>query len=1415
MKPRTMLGLALAAALVLAGANGLAATLDVSPAQNITNTGDTSGSGYYERDPELLISSGGTWYLVYSRSQASFAPGGNPDGLKYDIYYQTSTDNGTTWSAAAKILNAAAISANANFRSGAVCEADGKIWIIGANSENSEGDIYANTYSGGAWSGQTMIFNGTFATGAFHVDAVTEGDDIRLFYGIQTEANGVGFIKYHGDTDTWDGTVTQIGASAGYQIPRVIKEGGTYYLVSTDWSNILFTSTTTPDVTPWPAATAITTAPSGGASSDPCILKYGGSGGTADLVVFHAPWYPDDSQPQEYVYSADGGTTWSSSKAFTDGLHGTQKSWDMMPRAYMKDANTIMSFFGMEQRGVDRGQGDIVMVKWDISATMGNTHYTSIQDGIDNAASGDRLDVADGTYGADPVTGKCAYVTKDGLSLIGESETGTIIDGAIGGVGSSGAYWPAGIHVQANNVTVRNFTIQGFMGDQINTGGYGIVHRDWSHDTPGEGYIFYDGCTVDSLTVKDSYSAIYALCFTHLTVSNCTVTDNEADGMFIARGCDYATITDNFVTNSGDHGIWVGICWMGLRPSDHAVIRNNRVDGAEEGGISFVKSVDALIEGNTITNVAGVAPDEGWSRGALSLKDGCANVVARYNVIYDNDGNWNGYSGTGNGIGIDGTPSNIVLQHNTIYGNTGYGCYNYSTVDVDAKYCWWGDATGPSGVGGGTGDEVSAHVAFDPWVGKLGGENIVCDPDPEYLTNASPSKTIAVKYLGGGGGLMYSYSLKFSWNASVVTTATAEVTEGDLLKSRGTTQFFKMKSGNEMRVDCALLGGQPGVTGPGTLFTVEFTGAGCGTSPVDITLFYVRDNLNNNLAGFYEDDGSIVVDMTNPVFTINGPWPDGQCYNAAPVMDLGASDACGDLDDAFYRVGAGAWQADAGLFTDYSGASWTNATWTLPGFAGLGEGSHTVGFYCTDDIGNSSSVASWTFIKDTVDPGPVTGFTASPGLKKVHLSWTNPGSDFDHVVVVRKAWDAGSPYGYPEYVQPAVGYPTGPGDGVAIYTGTGTSYDDPFTLDDRSIYFYRAFAYDCADNYNGGTAPGGAIPPAFAQGDRATNYWLGDASKSGGGGYDGYVDYFDIVALSAGYWLYSPASPPIAPHNECDVGPTDDHGRLGLPLPDDYIDFEDLMIFAMNYSVVNPSGYPTLPGVAVGGPLALRLEADGTAAVGEEMVVHLVLDGNRQEVKGVSVVLGYEPGCLQLVGTTAASAFTDAGERVFFTSKETEPGTLWMDLAVLGTDRAINGSGQLAELTFKVRAESQSPLRFAQVSLRGIDNKSVSAESKDLTLDVKAGLPEVTCLIGAQPNPLNPGTAIRYDLKGAGMVELLVYDARGRLVRTLVDEEQPAGRYSQVWNGLDAQGRDVPCGVYFVKMQVAGYTSTVKLVKVN
>jgi flagellar hook assembly protein FlgD len=69
------------------------------------------------------------------------------------------------------------------------------------------------------------------------------------------------------------------------------------------------------------------------------------------------------------------------------------------------------------------------------------------------------------------------------------------------------------------------------------------------------------------------------------------------------------------------------------------------------------------------------------------------------------------------------------------------------------------------------------------------------------------------------------------------------------------------------------------------------------------------------------------------------------------------------------------------------------------------------------------------------------------------------------------------------------------------------------------------------------------------------------------------------------------------------------------------------------------------------------------------------------------------------------------------------------------------------------------------------------------------------------PNPFNNQTKISYSIKTADFVRLKVYDMQGRLMATLVQQRQPAGSYSVVWNAQLAEGLPAPSGIYLIRLE--------------
>jgi hypothetical protein len=88
-------------------------------------------------------------------------------------------------------------------------------------------------------------------------------------------------------------------------------------------------------------------------------------------------------------------------------------------------------------------------------------------------------------------------------------------------------------------------------------------------------------------------------------------------------------------------------------------------------------------------------------------------------------------------------------------------------------------------------------------------------------------------------------------------------------------------------------------------------------------------------------------------------------------------------------------------------------------------------------------------------------------------------------------------------------------------------------------------------------------------------------------------------------------------------------------------------------------------------------------------------------------------------------------------------------------------------------------------------------------------------LVQNSPNPFLTETTISYSTSSPAHVSLEIYSKTGRLVRTLVDDEQVSGRHQVVWDGLNESGVEVPQGVYFCRLQAGTYFISSKLILVR
>jgi len=149
-------------------------------------------------------------------------------------------------------------------------------------------------------------------------------------------------------------------------------------------------------------------------------------------------------------------------------------------------------------------------------------------------------------------------------------------------------------------------------------------------------------------------------------------------------------------------------------------------------------------------------------------------------------------------------------------------------------------------------------------------------------------------------------------------------------------------------------------------------------------------------------------------------------------------------------------------------------------------------------------------------------------------------------------------------------------------------------------------------------------------------------------------------------------------------------------------------------------------------------------------------------------------------------------------------------ILVYGVQGTVSTIGTLIVMDYDEGNKSDETLRVRMASL-------VDSEEDLWAIDVgEDRLPPFRDFLhDPVPNPFNPQTEISFEIKRNGLVDLGVFDLRGRRVATLVDEELGAGYHSVVWTGVDKHGAKVASGVYFYVLRATGFRQTKKMLLVK
>ncbi|MHB8077873.1 MAG: hypothetical protein ACYDIE_01285 [Candidatus Krumholzibacteriia bacterium] len=422
---------------------------------------------------------------------------------------------------------------------------------------------------------------------------------------------------------------------------------------------------------------------------------------------------------------------------------------------------------------------------------------------------------------------------------------------------------------------------------------------------------------------------------------------------------------------------------------------------------------------------------------------------------------------------------------------------------------------------------------------------------------------------------------------------------------------------------------------------------------------------------------------------------------------------------------------------------------------------------------------------DCFPPWWVSGVHAEPRNGGAVVGWNaSTSTDVAGYEIWRALWYDTTPgvSAYPEYDDlPGNIIPARPGtraDAAAsgVWTLAGAVDGATLTFTDtvapRGIWYYEVYAVDTADNYSYQAGANG----------RATNYWLGDVEPY----TDGRVETADIGILGASFGETdgSPLYDAVA-----DVGPTEDNSCLGVPRTDSRIDFEDLMIFAMNFGFA----YPKAP-VATTPPAAPALAFVRL----DDTIWSLRLDAPCAGLKGLRLAAALPAGVTAVV--TRGELLDRQAAPVFL--RNIAARGLDASLAVLGVGAGIVGDGELLRVVLPADA---APTGLT-IAARGLDNEPLTATSGNAAV-----VPDALRLDAIVPNPFNPAARIVFSLPATQRVRVSVYALDGRLIADLRDEVLPAGRHESLWNGRDNAGRAVATGTYLARLEAGGSVLTRKM----
>jgi len=208
-------------------------------------------------------------------------------------------------------------------------------------------------------------------------------------------------------------------------------------------------------------------------------------------------------------------------------------------------------------------------------------------------------------------------------------------------------------------------------------------------------------------------------------------------------------------------------------------------------------------------------------------------------------------------------------------------------------------------------------------------------------------------------------------------------------------------------------------------------------------------------------------------------------------------------------------------------------------------------------------------------------------------------------------------------------------------------------------------------------------------------------------------------------------------------------------------------------------------------------------------------------IASTQLYMSWDPGIVELVEATEGSLYAESGHMTWFIDDLEYPGFLHLFDTVFGVGTHILAPGELFHLTFHAVAEGHTQAHVDTIRMTDVRRNALAIggfEHGEIFVG-QTGVEEPVATdlqVGpAWPNPFTAETAIAFSVPAAsGEWSAGVYDIKGRLVRRLT---VPVGatRGEIAWDGRDAEGREVPASVYFVRISGPAGDAHARLVRLR